>query len=133
MSISSLVLELLQFSFIRDWPETWKSNIPSPEFQPISGDWDELVILNLVRMFLIKFYWMLQNPRVTAFTVFWVIKEKLIRIGDSNPLPPRLSTCFIKTFPAPKFQIKCCAFIVLSLFFLVFDKKISSQIEIFDK
>ena len=41
MSISSLVLELWQFSFIRDWPEIRKSEIPPSEFCPISGDWDK--------------------------------------------------------------------------------------------
>ena len=48
MSISSLVLELWQFSFIRDWPEIRKSEIPPSEFCPISGYWDELWIPNLV-------------------------------------------------------------------------------------
>ena len=42
MSISSLVLELWQSSFIRDWPEIRKSEIPPCEFCPISGDWGEL-------------------------------------------------------------------------------------------
>ena len=50
MAISSLVLELWEFSFIRDWPETRKLEIPSSEFCPISGDWDELGIPNLVRI-----------------------------------------------------------------------------------
>ena len=50
MLISSLVLELWQFSFIRDWPEIRKSEIPPSEFCPISGDWGELWIPNLARM-----------------------------------------------------------------------------------
>ena len=33
MSISSLVLELWQFSFIRDWPEIRKSEIPPSDFE----------------------------------------------------------------------------------------------------
>ena len=70
MLISSLVLELWQFSFIRDWPEIWKSEIPPSEFCPISGDWVKLWIPNLTRMSLIECYWMLQISRVTAFTVF---------------------------------------------------------------
>ena len=61
MSISSLVLELWQFPFIRDWPEIQKSEIPPSEFCPISGDWGELWIPNLARMSLIEFYWMLLN------------------------------------------------------------------------
>ena len=41
MSISSLVLELLQFLFIKDWPGIWKTEILLSEFCPISGDWDK--------------------------------------------------------------------------------------------
>ena len=59
MSISSLVLELWQFSFIKDWAEIQKSEIPQSEFCQISGDWDKLGILNSARMSLIKCYWML--------------------------------------------------------------------------
>ena len=69
MSISSLVLELWQFHFIRDWPEIWKSEIPLSEFCPISGDWGELQLPHLPPTSLIKCYWMLQNVRDTAFTV----------------------------------------------------------------
>ena len=54
MSISSLVLELWQFSFIRDWPEIKKSEIPSPEFFSASGDWGEFGIPNLAGIFLMK-------------------------------------------------------------------------------
>ena len=75
MSISSLVLELWQFPFIRDWPEIRKSEIPPSEFCPISGDWGELWIPNLAQMSLIKCYWMLQNARVTAFTVSELLRE----------------------------------------------------------
>ena len=75
MSISSLVLELWQFPFIRDWPEIRKSEIPPSEFYPIFGDWGQLWIPNLVRMFLIKYYWVLQNARVTAFTVSGLLSE----------------------------------------------------------
>ena len=75
MSISSLVLELWQFSFIRDWPEIRESEIPTSEFCPISGDWDELWIPNLTWMSLTERYWMLQNTRVTAVTVFELLRE----------------------------------------------------------
>ena len=54
MSISSLVLELWQFTFIRDWPEILKSEIPPSEFCLISGDWGELGIPTLAWVFLIK-------------------------------------------------------------------------------
>ena len=89
MSISSLVLELWQLSFIMDWPEIRKSEIPLSEFCPISGDWDELWIPNLARMSLIECYWMLQNSRVTAFTVFELLRENQLG-GKITPPRPRL-------------------------------------------
>ena len=75
MSISSLVLELWQFSFIRDSPEIRLSEITSSEFCPIYGDWGELWIPNLARLSLIGWYWLLQNFRVTVFTVFELLRE----------------------------------------------------------
>ena len=88
MSISSLVLELWQFSFIRDWPEIRKSEIPPSEFCPISGDWGELWIPNLARMSLIECYWMLQNSRVTAFTIFELLRENQLGGGGKTTPPP---------------------------------------------
>ena len=70
MSISLLALELWKFSFIMDWPEIWKSGIPRSEFCSISGDWGELWIPHFAQASLIECYWMQQNSRVTAFTVF---------------------------------------------------------------
>ena len=75
ISISSLVLELWQFSFTRDWPEIRKSEIHPSEFCPISEDWGKLWIPNLARMSLIECYWMLQNAMVTALTVFELLRE----------------------------------------------------------
>ena len=75
ISISSLVLELWQFSFTRDWPEIRKSEIHPSEFCPISKDWGKLWIPNLARMSLIECYWMLQNAMVTALTVFELLRE----------------------------------------------------------
>ena len=49
--------------------------IRSSEFCSISGDWGKLGILNLPWIFLIKFYWMLQNARVTAFIIFELLRE----------------------------------------------------------
>ena len=49
-----VVLELWQISFIRDWPEIWKSEIPPSDFCLISGDWSKLGIPNLARMSLIN-------------------------------------------------------------------------------
>ena len=87
MSISSLVLELWQFSFIRDWPEIQKLEIPTSEFFPVSGDWGELWIPNLARISLIECYWMLQNYRVTAFTVFELLRENQSGVKLPSPLP----------------------------------------------
>ena len=77
MSISSLVLELWNFGnfFIRDWPEIRNTEKPTSEFCPVSGDWNQLWIPNLARMSLIECYWMLQNSRVIAFSVFELLRE----------------------------------------------------------
>ena len=47
MSISLVVLEFWQLSFVRDWPEIPKLEIPSSEFFSTSGDWGELGIPNV--------------------------------------------------------------------------------------
>ena len=75
MPISWLVLELWQFSFIKDWPEIQKWEILLPEFCPLSRDWGTLGIPNLARMSLIKNYCMLQNSRLAAFTISELIWE----------------------------------------------------------
>ena len=75
MSISLLVLELLQFSFIRDKPKIQKLEIPLSGFCPISENWGEFEIPNLAQMFLMKYYWMVQNVRVTVFTVSELLRE----------------------------------------------------------
>ena len=82
MSISSLVLELWQFSFIRDWLEIRKSEIPPSEFCPKSGHWGESGIQNLAGMPPMKCYWMLQNARVTAFTVSELSRENQQRVFE---------------------------------------------------
>ena len=69
------IMKFLKFFFIRDWPEIRKSKILTSEFCPISGDWDQLWIPNLARMSLIECYWMLQNSRVTVFSVFELLRE----------------------------------------------------------
>ena len=76
MSILSLVLKLWQFSFIKVWPEIRKSEIPSSEFCPISWDWGELGIRMRAQMALMKYYWMLQSAKVTAFAVRKLIRKK---------------------------------------------------------
>ena len=62
MSISLLVLGLWQLSFIKDWPDIRKLEIPLSEFWAISGYWGELRIPNLARMSAIKSYWIFKVP-----------------------------------------------------------------------
>ena len=91
MSISSLVLKLWQFSFIRDWPEIQKSEIPTSEFFPISWDWGELWTPNLTWMSLIECYWMLLNSRVTTFTFFELLRENQLGDKITSPLQIRVN------------------------------------------
>ena len=60
---------IITIFFIRDWPESQKSEIPLSAFCPITGDWGELRTPNLARMSQTKCYWMLQNYRVSTFTI----------------------------------------------------------------
>ena len=65
--------------------------IPTSEFFPITREWGKLWIPHLARMSLIECYWMLQNSRVTAFTVFELLRENQLGGGGNNPTsPPRL-------------------------------------------
>ena len=89
VSMSSMVLELWQFPFIRDWLEIKKLEIPPSVFCPISRGWSELGIPNLTWAFLnatVKCYWMLQNPDYNLYC-FWLIKGKTNR-GEGNYPPP---------------------------------------------
>ena len=84
MSISSLVLKLWQFSFIRDWPEMRKSEILPSEFCPISGDWGKLGM------------WLNAGKRQGySFYCFWVIKQKNKHF--------KWKTCWVKSTIAIKF------------------------------
>ena len=87
MSISWLVLELWQFFFIKNRLEIRKLEIPPSRFCAISGYWDELVIPKRAWMSLMKSYWMLQNTRVTAFTVSKLLKGETNRGVKLPPLP----------------------------------------------
>ena len=55
MSIPSVVLELWQFTFIRDSTEIQKLEIPPSEFCPISGGWGKSGIPNLPWMVGLQF------------------------------------------------------------------------------
>ena len=87
MSIWSLVLELWQFLFIRDWPEIRKSEILPSEFCLISGDWGNQGIPNLARTSLITFYWMLRNATITAVTVSELLRENQQEGKFTSPPP----------------------------------------------
>ena len=63
MSISRLVLELWNFSFIEDWKKIWRSEITPSDFFSIPRDRSEWVTPNLTWMFLIICYWILLNVR----------------------------------------------------------------------
>ena len=69
MSISLKVVQIWQFSFIWDWLEIWKSEVPPSEFCPISGDWGLLGIRNLARFSLVKSCWISAKVRVTTITL----------------------------------------------------------------
>ena len=67
--------EVLTNFFYKGLTRNPEIGILSSEFCPISGHWGELGIPNLVQMSPIKCYWMLENVKVTAFTI-WVIMGK---------------------------------------------------------
>ena len=93
MPISSLVLELWQFPFIR---VDQKSGNRDSEFFLISGDWGKLRIANLTRRCLMKRYWMLQNARITALTVSELLSENHKRGLKLLPPPPCPSSIQIR-------------------------------------
>ena len=66
MSISSLVLELWQFSFKRDWPEILK--YPCLNFV-------QYLETGVLVIELMKCYWLLQNSRIIAFIVSELLRE----------------------------------------------------------
>ena len=91
MSIWSLILELWQFYFIRDWPEIRILGIPPSEFCPIPADWGKLWIPSLTRMCLIECYWMLLN----------LFRENQLRRGGGGGGK-------ITTAPSPtQIRVKC--------------------------
>ena len=85
-SVSWVVIELRKFWFVTNWPEIRKSEIPSYEFCPISGDWSELGISNLAGMSLMKSYRMSQNARVKICTISELLRENH-KWGKITPHP----------------------------------------------
>ena len=86
MSILLMVMQLWQFSFIGYCPEIWKLQIPLSKFCPISSYWVKIGIPNLAQTSLIKFYWMLQNVRITVFKVSELLRKN--QQGVVKLLPP---------------------------------------------
>ena len=89
-SISWLLLELWQISFIKDWPEIVKPEIPLSEFCEISGELGVLRITYLAQMSLIK---LLHAAKCQSYSFcrFWVIKGK-----------PAVG---VKLFPLPRLEL----------------------------
>ena len=82
------------------------------EFFPISGDWGELWIPNLARMSLIECYWMLQNSRVTVFTVFELLRES--QLGGGGKITPSPSQIRVKYKNSLKKKIRLCSNFLMS-------------------
>ena len=99
MSLSLVVLDLWGFSFISDWPEIRKSEILPSEFWPIFTDLGGLDVPDLV----MKCYWMLQNARVTVFTISVSLSENQQRGGVKLP-PPPTPRLRLTTFLGPLFK-----------------------------
>ena len=76
--------------------EIGKSEISPSKFDPIYGDWGELEIPNLAQLSPMKCYWILQDARVTAFTVSELLRENHQEGWGGGgvklplPSPPRL-------------------------------------------
>ena len=89
---------IITISFYKGSPEIRTWEIPTSEFCSICGDWEELCIPNLAWLSLIECYWMLQNSKVTAFTIFELLKENQLGGKITPPTPP--------TPPPPFTQIR---------------------------
>ena len=88
MSILSLVWNYDNF-FYKGLTRNSEIEIPPSEFCPISADWGKLWIPNLAWMSLIERYWMLQNSRVTAFSVLELLRENQLG-GGGNFTPTQI-------------------------------------------
>ena len=100
MLISSLVPELWQFSFVRDWSEIQKLEIPSSEFCAVSKDWGELQIPNLARI-KISNKWLLNAAKcqVTDFIFSELLKENQHEGNGGRGITPttQISVKVLKT------------------------------------
>ena len=88
MSTSSLVLELRQSYFIRNWPEIRKSEISPSEFCPIFGDWGESGIPNFGKNISNKMFLDAAKCQDYSFYRSWVIKGTHYGWVKLPPNPP---------------------------------------------
>ena len=75
---SRVMTIFLYIVFTRD-PETGNTPV---WVCPISGEWVELEISHLAQISLMKCYWILQNARVIAFTIFELLRE--MQLGEGR-------------------------------------------------
>ena len=94
MSISWLVWKLWQFSFIRDWPEIWKSEIPGntpiwvlPNVWRLGQAMDTTFGRNVCNSMLVN----AENPQRYSFYYSWVIKVKPTGGRELLPAPEKKS------------------------------------------
>ena len=88
MSISLLVLELWQFTFIRDWPEIQKSKYPVSVF-PNMWRLEQVRNTKFSRNVSNKMLLNAAKCQGSSFYRFWVFKGKPA-VGVNSPRPPRL-------------------------------------------
>ena len=130
MSISSLVLKLWQFLFIRDSPEIRNSEKTPSGFCPVSGDWGEWRTPNLARTSLIKCYWILQNPRVTTLTVSELLRENQ-QGGKITSHPPRLGLRNIQRTMSMLLDTRFHIWLIMTLYYKMRQKFITKCVRFF--
>ena len=70
------VIKIFVYKVLTRNPETGNSPVSLPsDFSAISGDCGKLGTPNLAKMYLIKCYSMLQNARITTFTVSELLRK----------------------------------------------------------
>ena len=75
---------------ISDWPEVRKSKILAYTFCSVSGYLGKLGIPSLAQMSIIKCYWMLDNARITAFTISELLMENQTGEGKVSLTPTQI-------------------------------------------
>ena len=88
MSMLWLLLELWQFSFIKDRTGIQISEIPRSASCSLHEDWVELRIPNLAKISLLNSYCMLKNARVAGFVVSKLVRENNRGKTTTPPHPP---------------------------------------------